>query len=820
MKKILIVLLLIQFFCVLTGCNVSFDGEKGEIVSNLTKLSAPTDLIVENNIVSWKSVANADSYIININEKESATSELSYPIFGLVNESCQVAIKVKAKGNGILYSDSDWSSIYTYDYVEEEISTNSNETYSLLEEYSLGSGINAITGEYLTYDAFLGNEFLDKEKLAKDFKISTLNAKSTDLLYIDGTSIKDFSLEFAAEYSRSSSECLGLSVGNLFGFSGTLSNRFKISVDFKLNEATKEYYYMSYQLIADKSRSIKNFSEDKIREGDYISDVALLELEKIKEAQGQVREDLIKKFFKNFGTHIVKDAVYGGKIEFYYYYIQNDGNWDLESNLDINSAISAGLSASDGDVNVGAGAANSSELDAKLKLNGGESSYTSKFLASATGGKGFERFSFSEFSFAYKNWIDSYNSEETHNTMIGIKENGLCPIWDLLPEEYAELQPILQQECTKYISLTNNEFLNKFTKEVYSNTTDYAGGAGTVTNPYLISEAVHLKNISLNPNSHFELVNDIDLSVYKNWDPIKDFTGTLDGNGFKITKIKSIIDIYSETILLGLFDENKGAIFDLNITDSIFKISPAHQQKNVRVYCGSIAGKNTGKISNCIVSNTQVIANTSNIAEIYGKTFNISVRDISIGNSNEWKQWVSQDYNPASSTFGENLYFEVYSGGITAYNVGEIISCKFQGKIEGNLFNMMVPNESDSYPQLCYVGGVCAYNFESGTVNNSSSQAEIAAWCDFTNDCNGSGWGYGGDVYVSAKICVAGIVGFSENNSVLLNDETDSTISHHIRHYAPETFFGSANYDRSSKSHGENICIYTSNDYNTKNNAN
>ena len=67
---------------------------------------------------------------------------------------------------------------------------------------------------------------------------------------------------------------------------------------------------------------------------------------------------------------------------------------------------------------------------------------------------------------------------------------------------------------------------------------------GSVGNPYLVTTASELNDIRNNPAAHYRLMNDIDLADWlaenspeEGWEPINDFTGSLDGNGFVISGI-------------------------------------------------------------------------------------------------------------------------------------------------------------------------------------------------------------------------------------------------------------------------------------------
>ena len=80
-----------------------------------------------------------------------------------------------------------------------------------------------------------------------------------------------------------------------------------------------------------------------------------------------------------------------------------------------------------------------------------------------------------------------------------------------------------------------------------------------------IYTAEDLNNIRNNLSGKYILMNDIDLSVYENWEPIgtteAPFTGELDGNGYVILNL--IIDVKtSEDCRLGLFGYTKNAKFN------------------------------------------------------------------------------------------------------------------------------------------------------------------------------------------------------------------------------------------------------------------
>ncbi|MGM0607901.1 MAG: InlB B-repeat-containing protein [Candidatus Muiribacteriota bacterium] len=167
---------------------------------------------------------------------------------------------------------------------------------------------------------------------------------------------------------------------------------------------------------------------------------------------------------------------------------------------------------------------------------------------------------------------------------------------------------------------------------------DFAGGSGTETDPYLISNANELNNIRYFLKSNFKQIADIDLSGYdhdndgKGWLPIgtdeEPFTGCFDGDQFKISnltinrKYKSAVGLFSfadnaqilNTFLTdinikayqntggiaGYVYQYYGSIKNSYSLDNIIKMEPIDD-----IYVGGLVGTNCGKIEKCY-SNSEI----------------------------------------------------------------------------------------------------------------------------------------------------------------------------------------------------------------------
>ena len=161
---------------------------------------------------------------------------------------------------------------------------------------------------------------------------------------------------------------------------------------------------------------------------------------------------------------------------------------------------------------------------------------------------------------------------------------------------------------------------------------EFAGGSGTLEDPYLIQTAEQLNAVRKGPNNHYKLIADIDLSKWGNWVPIGAseaygfmgtwdkaeegnfaFGGSLDGNGHVISGMQIVIN--EETPFLtetanfrayGLFGNlatcpEAHKIKNLGVINFNIDVNYTNLKKEVNLYAGAICGgMNQGiDINNC-----------------------------------------------------------------------------------------------------------------------------------------------------------------------------------------------------------------------------
>lgn len=236
------------------------------------------------------------------------------------------------------------------------------------------------------------------------------------------------------------------------------------------------------------------------------------------------------------------------------------------------------------------------------------------------------------------------------------------------------------------------------------NTMEFAGGDGSIGNPFRVSTPVHLNNVSKHLTSSFVQINDIDMFSF-DFEPIGTyqdyFTGIYNGNGFAIKNVYSTVNSTEDTstAINGLFGYNSGIIKNIRLLNSTFNCNynfsaEANVLKmNAGSWNGGFAAYNEGTIDSCYLDKTTI--------SIYA--------DIRV---------------PENST---STSFQSYAGGITAWNKGVIKNC---GISDSSITKV---NTSDSnyskYTEnhMIYIGGISGCN-TGGVIQNSYSAAEISGF--------------------------------------------------------------------------------------------
>ncbi|MFR9652069.1 MAG: GLUG motif-containing protein, partial [Rikenellaceae bacterium] len=275
----------------------------------------------------------------------------------------------------------------------------------------------------------------------------------------------------------------------------------------------------------------------------------------------------------------------------------------------------------------------------------------------------------------------------------------------------------------------------------YAAASSYAGGSGTESSPYQISNgyqlakmAVDYESVSPSSSTYFELTNDIDLTLFE-WTPIRQGSENLnhiyfDGNNYKI----SGLTINSDSDHLSLFGRLSYSelqnirLVDCNITST-------------SNYIGGLVGA----LSESLIYNCSVESGTISGSENVGGV---------VGNVNSCNA-IEHCYNSGASVLGSSIVGGVigylcYSGSVYAcYNEGYVASdssssgSDFGGVIgkayQNDNFIACYNNGAIYAPNSSIIGGVVGYVqgyssnytditscYNSGVITGKSTTGSIA----------------------------------------------------------------------------------------------
>ncbi|MDR0232698.1 MAG: M6 family metalloprotease domain-containing protein [Dysgonamonadaceae bacterium] len=345
-----------------------------------------------------------------------------------------------------------------------------------------------------------------------------------------------------------------------------------------------------------------------------------------------------------------------------------------------------------------------------------------------------------------------------------------------------EKNPVHTYDAAGYynVTLVAKNRVGKRDKTIRTAVDVSCGGNGSSSDPYLICKAKDLDAIRDNISAHFKLANDIDLSDYlaeggdgytkwgsAGWMPIGNttipFTGSIDGNGYKVTGLWINRNTYHTGLfgyLLNAKIEKLGVEIDvvgIKATDYVGGLAGLSENSHISnsYAAGNISGgNNIGGLVGCLesspnsgINNSYAMGNIRGINSVGGL----------VGNQ---KSSVNDSY-AASNVSGNNII-----GGLIGYQSpgAGISNCYATGDVNGN----------------SAIGGLVGYR--------SSNSTGV-----FDSYVIGN---------ISGNSNVGGIVGTQENNSNIRNNyhhnllnlnsaviaDTDSDNAHNRKHGAAKSF--------------------------------
>ncbi|MBR2871527.1 MAG: hypothetical protein IKB98_09190 [Clostridia bacterium] len=447
LKYILCILLGLISALSFTACSFGADDNGiGDISGEITKLNAPANVRVENNIIKWSSVSDAGSYIVQIGDEshQATTTSLEYPISSLLSESASgLYVKVKAlPSSSLLFSESDWSQVYgPVNYVVSTPSVNPDGFADAYASNGLGRTINMITAT--DFESWSGSvSIFDTSKL---YKISLIEERigKQEAVYYSGNDFSELAEKWSVKTSAKTNRTAGVKVpqyalGLSAGFSISGASGYEVA---KKSE-TQQFFYKLRQNLVGKRVEVSGYKQTGTF-SNILSETFLSDAQRVNNGTLTAKD-----FIEVYGTHVIMSAYYGGAIEANYYSVEhkNEESRDWYSNLE--TTLTSALTI--GDVN--AGFENGSSIDFTKFNSSTLGNKTTYFNAKAIGGSSRSFGNMETFAQNYSSWAESVN-EDTYS-LIDVPDGSLYCVWDYLPAEYANAKAILNEylvnSCSDY----------------------------------------------------------------------------------------------------------------------------------------------------------------------------------------------------------------------------------------------------------------------------------------------------------------------------------------------------------------------------------
>lgn len=429
----------------------------------------------------------------------SVVTEPTYESGGYTTYTCEIC-NYSYRGNETpKLTESGGEALKKYEYNEIENGQTVDGEYSqfvninVLSSY-LGYGYDVINDPYMKKDYInMSAPILDTNKLYKA-NLRLIKENIGESYTSEGDDMESMIDSYSAKFDVE----VGVKSGRTKVFSSGLKSSFKGSSEVKtfLKFYKNVYQVRTFNLyLTDSLTKIKNMVSDEFYE--------------------DVNQLSANSLFNKYGTHLIKEAAMGGRLELNSVWSSNEVGYSS----DITASVSAHINALS---IVGIDTTASASIASKLNSKGVRSEITGQQV----GGRLVDVSTAESMAKNKQAWLDSLNDDLSVSALSGIVgENSLVPLWDLLPDNMQakkeELHEVFIKNCEdKYDEICDLYKLNKNreVKVIYDSEQGVVEGNES---PYLDGKTVELYARPKNNNQFYgwlidgELVSQNQLYSFK-----------------------------------------------------------------------------------------------------------------------------------------------------------------------------------------------------------------------------------------------------------------------------------------------------------------
>lgn len=314
----------------------------------------------------------------------------------------------------------------------------------IMEVYGIGYSVDAGKSTFADPEGIkVGSPIFDETWL-RNLPLNRIDINTSSVTVYSSTQYRDvakkFSLRTGSKYTLDGAYDM-FSFGLAYGFGSDFESTYELYYS--------QYYYYKFLEIKRYSLSMPNYSCDLSEYKQHLHPNFLNSIEKLRKGQMSYTQ-----FINAYGTHVVGNAVFGGRLELFYSVLSNQVKYTTLVQKNIRDEISGSI--------VGLGSASSSVNFSFDSLEGfTNDGSTFLFRGKAIGGNPFDVTIQENYAVCYQNWLHSIVGQEV---VIGYGQDGLIPIYDFVPDNpiYHNVKYGIQQAIINYLTQKTNEYSNIF----------------------------------------------------------------------------------------------------------------------------------------------------------------------------------------------------------------------------------------------------------------------------------------------------------------------------------------------------------------------
>ena len=276
---------------------------------------------------------------------------------------------------------------------------------------------------------------------------------------------------------------------------GSASSKFGAMPEITYSEHTYQYYSTYDYIYKKHSYALPNYQTDLYNYKRYLSDSYYNDVESL------LYDELSSStFFERYGTHVIAEGVFGGKIEINYGL--STSRYDIwgEQYNSLTTYIYNNLYSKVREDTI-------IEFDPMTNFSYAAVRATQGLNISTVGGTISVTPDISNLYTVYSDWISTVSDKPF---IIGVTNNGLIPLWDILPLPYdnTEYREIFINKYNEYMSTVEQEAHNQFDPAILNDPTGVAtgfepvrSGMATITDSGIYNQYYDVIYL----NQHFDL---------------------------------------------------------------------------------------------------------------------------------------------------------------------------------------------------------------------------------------------------------------------------------------------------------------------------